>query len=188
MAGEDDVDLLTAIAERRDADALAALYDRYSSQALGLASRLLGDRGAAEDVVQEAFFRVWRCADSYSSERGGVRAWLLSVVRNLAVDKLRRRQSRERLDIDLDRTASPLEQSDVWDDVATHLERQLLAGALQELPSSQRAAIALAYFGGLSHSEIANRLRVPLGTVKGRLRLGMEKLRTALTEEQLADS
>ncbi|HLG70187.1 MAG TPA: sigma-70 family RNA polymerase sigma factor [Chloroflexota bacterium] len=179
---ESELELLAAVARERDPDALARLYDLYGSQAYGLALRMLGDSGVAEEVVQEAFFRVWRNAGSYSQDRGGVRSWFLSIVHHQAVDKLRRFNSKQRLDAQLGLAEQAVQRPDVWGEVAADLERQRISQALGELPAEQRTTIELAYFGGYSHSEIANLLRIPLGTVKGRLRLGMDKLRALLAE------
>ena len=177
-----DLELLSAVADQRDPDALAKLYDLYGGQAYGLTLRMVGDPGTAEEVVQEAFFSVWRNAASYSLERGSVRNWVLSIVHNQAIDKLRRLKSKQRLDIQLELAEDTLRRPDVWAEVAADLERQRIGQALSSLPREQRTTIELAYFGGYSHSEIANLLCIPLGTVKGRLRLGMDKLRTLLAE------
>lgn len=183
--GQLDTELLSAVAQQRDPDALARLYDLYGGQAYGLTLRIVGDPGTAEEVVQEAFFRVWRSAASYSLDRGSVRNWVLSIVHNQAIDKLRRLKSKQRLDTQLELAEETLQGPDVWGEVAADLERQRIGQALSALPSEQRATIELAYFGGYSHSEIANLLRIPLGTVKGRLRLGMDKLRNLLSEAGL---
>ena len=177
-----DSELLSAIAEQRDPEALAALYDHYAGQAYGLSLKIVNDAGIAEDVVQEAFFSVWRNAGGYERRRGTVRTWILSVVHNRSIDKLRQQGSRQSHDIRLDVVAETLQRPGVWPEVAANLERQRITAALTDLPVEQRRTIELAYFGGYSQSEIANQLRIPIGTVKGRLRLGMEKLRTALAE------
>lgn len=182
-AGEDvDGQALSAVAIGRDPDALAALYDRYGGLAYGVTLRMVGDPGAAEEVVQEAFFNVWRNAASYSQQRGSVRNWVLSIVHNQAIDKLRRVRSKQRLDTQLELAEDSMQRPDVWGEVSAELERQRISAALKVLPTEQRKTIELAYFGGYSHSEIARLLRVPLGTVKGRLRLGMDKLRILLSE------
>jgi RNA polymerase sigma-70 factor, ECF subfamily len=177
-----DTDLLLAVAGQRDPDALARLYDQYGGMAYGLSLRMVGDSGAAEEVVQEAFFSVWRNAGSYNKERGSVRNWILSIVHNQAIDRLRRLRSKQRLDTRMELAEDAMQRPDVWGEVSAALERQRISQALSVLPREQRATIELAYFGGYSHSEIANLLRVPLGTVKGRLRLGMDKLRSTLSE------
>jgi RNA polymerase sigma-70 factor, ECF subfamily len=177
-----DTDLLLAVAGQRDPDALARLYDQYGGMAYGLSLRMVGDSGAAEEVVQEAFFSVWRNAGSYNKERGSVRNWILSIVHNQAIDRLRRLRSKQRLDTRMELAEDAMQRPDVWGEVSAALERQRISQALSVLPREQRATLELAYFGGYSHSEIANLLRVPLGTVKGRLRLGMDKLRSTLSE------
>ena len=187
MAGaqEADVELMAAMARDRDPDALAELYDRYGGMAYGLSLRMLTDPGAAEEVIQEAFFNLWRTAASYSQERGSVRNWVLSIAHNQAVSQLRQVRSKQRLDTDLGDVAERLERPDIWGEVLADLDRDRIRGALGTLPREQRKTIELAYFGGYSHTEIAELLRVPLGTVKGRLRLGMDKLRAALMDTSL---
>ncbi len=182
LAAAEDLRLLTAIGQQRDPDALARLYDQYGGMAYGLALRMVADPGLAEEVVQEAYFNVWRNAPSYNEDKGSVRNWIMSIVHNQAIDRLRRVRSKQRLDTTMELADDALQRPDVWGEVAVVLERQRIDAALRELPKEQRATIELAYFGGYSHSEIANLLRIPLGTVKGRLRLGMDKLRSALTE------
>ena len=177
-----DADLLGAIAQRRDPEALAKLYDAYGGIAYGVTMRIVGDAGAAEEAVQEAFFNVWRNAPTYRPDKGSVRTWVLSVVHNQAIDKLRRLRSKQWRDTELDAAAERLQGPDVSGQVLADLERQRIKEALQTLPAEQRKAIELAYFGGYTHSEIAGLLRIPLGTVKGRLRLGMDKLRSLLAE------
>ncbi|HVA24458.1 MAG TPA: sigma-70 family RNA polymerase sigma factor [Chloroflexota bacterium] len=180
-----DAQLLADVAGKRDPDALAKLYDQYGGVAFGLSLRMVNDPGAAEEVVQEAFFNVWRNAPSYNDERGSVRNWILSIVHNQAIDRGRRLRSKQRLDSQLELAEDTLQRPDVWGEVSAALDRQRITQALSALPQEQRATIELAYFGGYSHSEIANLLRIPLGTVKGRLRLGMDKLRAALVEAGL---
>jgi RNA polymerase sigma-70 factor (ECF subfamily) len=181
-SGEDERQLVVAIAERRDPDALAKLYDQFGGMAYGLTIRMVNDPGAAEEVVQEAFFNVWRNARSYDASKGSVRNWVLSIVHNQAIDKLRRQRSKQRLDSQIELAEDALQRPDVWGEVSSVLERQRINQALQTLPRDQRTTIELAYFGGYTHSEIANLLKIPLGTVKGRLRLGMDKLRLTLAE------
>ncbi|MGH2561351.1 MAG: RNA polymerase sigma factor [Thermomicrobiales bacterium] len=173
--------LLLAVQARDDA-ALAELYDRYGRLAFGLAYRILGERGVAEDVVQEAFLNVWRRAGSFQTGRGGVRPWLHSIVHNLAIDRRRGRYRRELQDVPIESVTFSLEGSD--DDpfvtVAGELDAARIREALTALPADQRQAIELAYFAGLTHQEIAERTETPLGTVKSRLRLGLHKLRAVL--------
>lgn len=179
MEGRDDRELLQAIA-RQDADALVALFDRYNRLAFGLAYRILGDAFVAEEVVQDAFMSIWRNAASYDLSRGTVRTWLLTIVRNRAIDQLRGRFGRSQSDVDLDTVAPLLAAPDQWDDVLSEIQAVAVRAALTALPEEQRIAIELAYFEGLTHVEIAERLGIPLGTVKSRLRLGLQKLHDLL--------
>lgn len=158
--------------------ALEALYDAYHRQALGLAYRILQDRGDAEDIVQEVFLAAWRASDRYDPGRGSLRTWILAMVRNRAIDLLRarRRAPVSPLDERFDRP----DETDVPDLVVTQLDGQRAWAALASLPPEQRQVIELAYFSGLSHSEIADRLATPVGTVKGRIRLALDRLRTML--------
>lgn len=168
--------LLERIAAR-DPRALEDLYDRYAGAALALAARILGDRSEAEDVLQTIMTRVWRDAGRYDPSRGSPAAWLLSWVRNGAIDRLRRREASRRAMLQ-SADAAPDPAADAGPDGSE--EREKLARAVGDLPSDQRQVIELAYFEGLSQTQIAQRLGEPLGTVKTRVRLGMNKLRQAL--------
>jgi RNA polymerase sigma-70 factor (ECF subfamily) len=182
-----DEEVLAAVADR-DPDAIAVLFDRYGGLAYSLAVRMLADPGAAEDVVQEAFLSVWRQAGRFDLAKGTARGWLMSIVRNRAVDRIRRRRSRggghDRGLDDINAEESWL--PDVWAEVSVSLDRETITAALAELPESQRQVIDLAYYGGLTHVEIAQRLEVPLGTVKGRIRIGLKRLRDQLKDSQVA--
>jgi RNA polymerase sigma-70 factor (ECF subfamily) len=175
-----DAQLVAAMAGR-DEDALALLYDRHAAAAYGLALRILWDASAAEDVVQEAFLALWRDASRYHPERGAVRAWLLGIVRHRAIDQLRgpQRRTGRPLSLDLMETPAPA-PDDPAAEALRSIDGATVRAALDALPSEQRAVVELAYFGGLSHGEIAGRTGVPLGTVKGRMRLAVERLRKAL--------
>jgi len=173
-----DGDLLEAIA-RGDEHSLASLYDRYHRLAFSLALRVVNDRGRAEDVVQDAFLSVWRKAGSYSVGRGSVKTWLTSIVRNRAIDVVRARRESDGDDEAVllglrDSSPSVIEQ------VTASLDRDTVRAAITVLPVEQRDAIAMAYFEGRSHSEIAGLTGLPLGTVKSRIRLGMHRLRDEL--------
>jgi RNA polymerase sigma-70 factor (ECF subfamily) len=161
------------------------LYDRYGRLAYTLALRVLGDAGAAEDVVQEAFLSVWRRGSSYRPERGSVRTWLCSIVHHRAIDRLRGRSGRARLDLPLDRAPAGEALSDTWDAVAADLERGQIRHALAELPDEQRRTIELAYYAGYTQSEISALMSVPLGTVKGRTRMALRRLRSSLERQGL---
>ena len=172
---------------RAEPEGVEMLYDRYSGLAYTLAFRVLNDAGAAEDVVQEAFLSVWRRASTYRSDRGSLRTWVCSIVHHRALDRLRGRAGRARYDVALEH--APVEVtsvSDTWDQVAEALEREQVHRALNELSVEQRETIELAYFGGYSQTEISDLMRVPLGTVKGRTRLALRKLR-GLIDLQVAE-
>ena len=164
--------------------ALEVLYDRHGGPAYSLAHRIVGDAQAAEDVTQEAFLSVWRTSAGYDAARGSVRSWLLQIVRNRAIDALRRSSSRAgRLDLDDDGLLEAQEAPERTDAEASRRERaRQVRGALEDLPRDQVQVIGLAYFGGFTHSEIAELLGMPLGTVKGRMRLGLQKVRANLGE------
>lgn len=173
-----EADLLARIAGG-DEQALAALYDRMSSLAFGLALRVVGSADTAEDVVQDAFLRIWHRADRYEPERGAARPWVLRVVRNVAIDRLRTTDARSRAETRSHQADVALVNApEQPEDTASRSERsRTLRRALAELPAEQRRAIEIAYFEGLSHSEIAERERMPLGTVKTRIREGVLRLR-----------
>lgn len=183
QSGPADDELLAAIA-RGDEAALGVLYDRYGRLGFAVAYRVLGEHGAAEDVVQEAFLAVWRRVGSFDPARGNARSWLLTIVRNGAVDRRRGRHGRTYHDTTLDdvdyRLATPAEG--VFDVVASSVEAERVRQALRTLPVEQREAIELAYFGGLTQHEIAEQTGTPLGTIKGRMRLGLQKMRGSLAD------
>jgi RNA polymerase sigma-70 factor (ECF subfamily) len=169
-------------------DALAELYDRYAPLAYGVALRILGDPARAEDVVQEAFMRVWNHAASFDSQRGSLRTWLLTAVRNRSIDYLRGRAAHERRELELQpELAEAGQRSDPWRQVSLSLERSAVLEALSSIPAEQRQAVELAFFEGYSHREIADMTRVPLSTVKGRMRLALEKLSSYLQGRGLVD-
>jgi RNA polymerase sigma-70 factor (ECF subfamily) len=177
-----DEELMARVRER-DAHALAVLYDRHGGPAYSLAYRIIGDRQGAEDVMQEAFVAIWRTASGYRTARGSVRSWVLAVVRNRAIDALRRAGARMPLALDDDRAVEAHAALHRTDQEALRREdARTLRGALGALPPDQSQVIALAYFGGFTHSEIAVLLAIPLGTVKGRMRLGLEKMRQSMDD------
>jgi RNA polymerase sigma-70 factor, ECF subfamily len=178
-----DEDLMPRIAAR-DPEAFEVFYDRHGGAAYSLAYRIVGERSTAEDVTQEAFISIWRSGARYDRARGSVRAWMLGIVRNRAIDALRRSAGKApKLTFDdeaiLEQRAAP----DSTDEEAIRRhEAAQVRSVLRDLPSDQLKVIQLAYFGGFSHSEIAEMLGMPLGTVKGRMRLGLEKIRTRVAE------
>jgi RNA polymerase sigma-70 factor (ECF subfamily) len=163
-----------------DLGALDQLYEQYGAMSFSIAYRITGDRAAAEDVVQEAFLGAWRNAARYADGRGTVRTWLLSIVHHRAIDAVRRRRPTTELpDVDSG-LPDALTLPDTWAEVEVGIDREAVREALGRISPVQREAIELAYFGGLTQTEIAERTGVPLGTVKGRLRLGLEGLRAAM--------
>ncbi len=163
-----------------DLGALDGLYEQYGAMAFSIALRITRDRAAAEDVVQEAFLGAWRNAARYVDGRGTVRTWLLSIVHHRAIDAIRRRRPTVELPESEASMPTTLTLPDTWTEVAHGLDRDAVQAALVQISDVQREAIELAYFGGLSQTEIADRTGVPLGTVKGRLRLGLQGLRAAM--------
>lgn len=168
-------------------DALQELYERHKTMAFSIAYRVTGDGAAAEDAVQDAFLGVWRGAGRYEPGRASVRTWLLTIVHRRAIDVVRRRR-RPDATVELDeQTVESVAIPDVWEEVARGIDRATVAGALTTIAPAQRKAIELAYFEGLTQSEIADRTGAPLGTVKSRLRLGLAGLRRTLIGEEAAD-
>ena len=171
-----DEQVLEAVG-RGDDDALGVLFDRFGRLAFRLAFRILRDRALAEDAVQEAFLAVWRSADAYKRERAKPSTWILTVVHRRAVDLVRREQSRrgEPLEVAPEPSVGPVDEDAVLRD-----RRAAVQAALTQLPGDQRQALELAYYGGLTQSELAERLGVPLGTVKSRMFAGLGRLRELL--------
>ncbi len=171
---------------RRDRAAFEVLYEQHSRAALGLALRILGERPVSEEIVQEAFWRVWKRASSFDARRGNFSTWLASIVHHLAIDELRRRHGRP-APVEWETVPSPLpEVSDPAPEVSerawANLQGEQVRTALAQLPDGQRQVLELAYFEGLTHQEIAARLNEPLGTVHTRARLGLRKLKDLLSE------
>jgi RNA polymerase sigma-70 factor, ECF subfamily len=178
--GSDDAALMKQI-ESGDADAFGELYDRYGNRAYRIARSVCRDHGRAEDAVQEAFVSVWRSRSPYVPQRGTVATWLLTGVRYRAIDIIRRDANHARHRAGEDALAlrqAPGES--VVDGVVSRADDTDLHGLLQRLPDAQRKVILLAYYGELTHREIAAELGLPAGTVKGRMRLGLQKLRADL--------
>ena len=172
------------LVQRGDPRAFELLYDRHGGAAYSLAYRIVGGRTAAEDVTQEALLSIWRSGARYDRARGSVRAWTLGIVRNRAIDMLRKESGRSpKLAAGGDEILERRAAEELTDTEAVRRETaQEVRGAIQELPDDQSRVIELAYYGGFSHSEIAEMLNEPLGTVKGRMRLGMDKIRATLAE------
>jgi RNA polymerase sigma-70 factor (ECF subfamily) len=173
-----DSELMAAVGTG-DGTALMALYDRYNRQAFGLAFRVLGDAATAEEVVQDAFMALWRASESFDATRGAVKSWLLTIVHNRSIDRLRSARSRSGT-VELEVADFAGVNEDPWDSVTDQLDGAQVRAAVAQLPDDQRTAIEMAYFQGLTHQEIAERTQIPLGTIKGRLRLGLRKLSTSL--------
>jgi RNA polymerase sigma-70 factor (ECF subfamily) len=167
-----------------DADALAEIYDRHARAVYSLALRIVGEQAEAEDVVQDVFSQAWGQASRYTPDRGPVVAWLLTMTRSRAIDRIRARRARPDAEAADETQLSGLTDSAQLQDLRLLTSEQVgqLRGALARLPALQRVAIEMAYFEGLTQSEIAARLDEPLGTVKTRVRLALLKLREALTE------
>jgi RNA polymerase sigma-70 factor (ECF subfamily) len=183
---ETDVDIYETLGAG-DGQALEVVYDRYGGLAYGLALRILGDPGRAEDVVQDVFLGLWRRPHSFDPQKGSFRTWLMTVVRNRSIDNLRG-ESRHRGEVELPSEVRDLAVStNPWPAVSLSLERDVVHEALASLPAEQRQAIELAHFGGFTHVEIAQQLGLPLGTVKGRMRLGLEKMHAYLTMRGVMD-
>ena len=164
-----------------DAGTMERLYDTYAGRAYALASRILSSPSQAEDALQDALITVWKTSHIYDSRRGSEAAWVLTIVRNRALDRRRSERRREaRFGVSLDEPNSVTSRHDTAAAALIGLDVENVRHALTELPPEQRHAIELAYFGGLTHVEMAARLALPLGTIKGRLRLGLEKLALAL--------
>jgi RNA polymerase sigma-70 factor, ECF subfamily len=178
-----DEELMPLIGDK-DPEAFEVFYDRHGGVAFSLAYRILGDRTAAEDCIQEAFISIWRSGARFDHTRGSVRSWTLSIVRNRAIDALRSKAGKApKLTFDDDAILESRPAEQLTDDEAMRHETATeVRGALSQLPGEQSKVIQLAYFGGFSQSEIAGMLNVPLGTVKGRMRLGLEKIRGELAE------
>ena len=171
-----DEDLISLLGDG-DAQAFALLYDRHSRAAFSLAYRMMGERQASEDLAQDAFIKIWLGAPSYRAGRGGVRTWILSIVRNQGLDQLRSHASRRRTQEKIEASAPRSQPNEAFAETWRNSQRAQVREALNTLPQEQLKILELAYFSGYTHVEIADLLGLPLGTVKGRVRRGLKKLR-----------
>jgi RNA polymerase sigma-70 factor (ECF subfamily) len=174
---------LMQLVQQGDPRAFEVLYDRHGGASFSLAYRMVGDRAAAEDITQEAFLSMWRSRVRYEPTRGSVRTWVLGIVHHRAIDGLRRNlvhQRRRASAEGIEEVHEAAERTDV--EAARREEARTVREAMEELPEQQLQVIELAYFGGFTHTQIAEMLEMPVGTVKGRMRLGLEKLRRQLGE------
>jgi RNA polymerase sigma-70 factor, ECF subfamily len=171
-----DEDLIS-LAVAGDTQAFDVLYDRHSRAAYSLAYRMMNGRQAAEDLTQDAFLKVWRATTSYRVDRGSVRTWILSIVHNQGIDQLRSHASRRRTQDKVEASAPKSEPSEAFAQSWRNSQRDQVREALNTLPQEQLKILELAYFSGYTHVELAELLELPLGTVKGRMRLGLKKLR-----------
>ena len=177
---------LISLVEQSDAEAFAMLYDRHSRPAYSLAYRMMGEKQAAEDLLQDALLKVWRAAASYRPERGSVRTWILSIVHNRGIDQLRSLASRRRTQERVEASAPRVQPSEAFTQAWRNTQREQVREALGTLPAEQLKILELAYFSGYTHVEISELLGVPLGTVKGRMRLGLKKVKDYFDSQDLA--
>ena len=185
LADED----LMGLVRGGNSQAFEMVYERHSGVAFSLAYRMVGSRSAAEDVVQEAFLSIWRSGARYERTRGSVRTWVLGIVHHRAIDALRRstvHDKRRASDEGIEERFEARERTDT--EVARRDEARTVRSAMDTLPSEQCQVIELAYFGGFTHTEIADMLQTPIGTVKGRMRLGLEKMRNQLQLAEVSPS
>jgi RNA polymerase sigma-70 factor, ECF subfamily len=175
-----DEDLMRLVA-RGDARAFEVIYERHSTAVFSLAYRICGVRAAAEEVAQESFLAIWRGAASYDRTRGSVRTWLLGVVHNRAIDAIRKATAHDRHRASDEQAAELLEAPERTEiEIARREDARSMRALIEALPNEQRRVIELAYFGGFTHEQIAELLAAPLGTVKSRMRLGLERMRASI--------
>jgi RNA polymerase sigma-70 factor (ECF subfamily) len=175
---------LMHLVRQGDPRAFETMYDRHGGAAFSLAYRMVGNRTVAEDVVQEAFLSIWRSRQRYDGDRGSVRSWVLGIVHHRTIDALRRNLVHDRRRASAEGIEERLESPERTDvEVARREEATTVRAAIESLPDQQTKVIELAYFGGFTHTQIAEMLEMPIGTVKGRMRLGLEKLRRQLQGE-----
>jgi RNA polymerase sigma-70 factor (ECF subfamily) len=182
-----DEELMSAICKGEE-HAIEILYQRYYRYAYSLAYRILRDPQAAEDIVQDAFLSIWRKASSYQMDHGSVHSWLQAIVHHRAIDRVRAAAHRDQQWVPLqtdNEQDPPGEQPDVWEQTWQGEQSRMIRAVLDQIPAEQRLVIELAYFGGYTHAEISAKYNIPLGTVKGRMRLGLQKMRLLLSEQGL---
>jgi RNA polymerase sigma-70 factor (ECF subfamily) len=181
-----DEDVMRLV-RRGDARAFEVIYERHSAAAFSLAYRMMGTRAGAEDVMQEAFLSAWRSGERYDRARGSVRTWMLGIVHHRAIDALRRATVHDRRRVDDEGIEERFEARERTDaEAARREEADVVRAAMSGLPPDQCQVIELAYFGGFTHTEIAEILGAPVGTVKGRMRLGLKKMRERLGHGEVA--
>jgi RNA polymerase sigma-70 factor, ECF subfamily len=171
-----DEDLISLVGQG-DAEAFTTLYERHSHAAFSLAYRMMGERQASEDLAQDAFLKLWRSATSYRPERGSVRTWILSIVHNRGIDQIRSQASRRRRQEEIEASAPRSQPSEAFAETWRNSQREQVREALGTLPPEQLKILELAYFSGYTHLQISELVDVPLGTIKGRMRLGLKKMR-----------
>ena len=181
LADED----LMALIESGDTDAFAVLYDRHNRAAFSLAHRMMGERQAAEDLVQDVFLKIWRSAGGYKAERASVRTWILSIVHHRGIDQIRSTASRRRTQDKIEASAPKTQPSEAFAETWRNSQRDQVREALGTLPPEQLKILELAYFSGYTHMEIAEILDIPLGTVKGRMRLGLKKIKAFFDQQNM---
>lgn len=171
-----DEDLMSLVQESNP-EAFSVLYDRHGRSAYSLAYRMMGERQAAEDLVQDVFLRLWRSTASYRADRGSVRTWILTIVHNRGVDQIRSSSSRRRTQDKVEASAEVSQPSEAFAETWKNSRRDEVREALKTLPPDQLKILEMAYFSGYTHVEIAEMMDLPLGTVKGRMRLGLKKIK-----------
>jgi RNA polymerase sigma-70 factor (ECF subfamily) len=171
-----DEDLISLVGQG-DAEAFTTLYERHSHAAFSLAYRMMGECQASEDLAQDAFLKLWRSATSYRPERGSVRTWILSIVHNRGIDQIRSQASRRRTQEKIEASAPRSQPSEAFAETWRNSQRDQIREAFDTLPPEQLKVLELAYFSGYTHLQISELVDVPLGTMKGRMRLGLKKMR-----------
>ncbi|MBC7876406.1 MAG: sigma-70 family RNA polymerase sigma factor [Anaerolineales bacterium] len=189
LLNEPSDETLASQVARGDSNALETLYDRHAAMVLSLSLKVIGDEPAAEDILQETFWRVWRSATTYQPQRGSFTSWLFRIARNLAIDAYRRRNVRPQIffdanDADLLTNQTPDPNADVAEQAQSVLKERQVRSALETLPRMQRQVIEMAYFYGMTRQEIAEATGEALGTIHTRARLGLQKLREELNTEE----